>query len=81
MDDVNNLYQEGLVAFASGNIELANDLLARAIETGDASAEVFANSGVINRELGNLEIARDLLKIAIDGVAGNSDFYVSLIQI
>jgi len=78
MDDVNSLYQEGLVAFASGNIELANDLLARAIETGDASAEVFANSGVINRELGNLEIARDLLKIAIDRVPDNSDFYYNL---
>ena len=78
MSNVKVLYKRGITAFESGDIELANEFLSQAIETGRASPEVYADLGVINRELGNLELARDLLKLAIDQLSGNADFYYNI---
>ena len=78
MSNVKVLYKRGITAFESGDIELANQFLSQAIETGKASPEVYADLGVINRELGNLELARDLLKLAIDQLSGNADFYYNI---
>jgi predicted O-linked N-acetylglucosamine transferase (SPINDLY family) len=78
MGNVKELYQKGISALASGDADLASIFLDRAIETGKAEPEIFANSGVINRELGNLETALDLLKIAVDREPDNGNFHYNL---
>jgi protein O-GlcNAc transferase len=78
MDKVKELYKKGISALASGNTDLARIFLGWAIETGKATPEIFANSGVINRELGNLETALDLLRIAVDREPENGNFHYNL---
>ena len=78
MDDLSDLYQEGLAAYKVGNADLAQKALSRIIESGKAAPEVFADLGVINRELGNYEIAKDLLNIAVKRVPHNADFNYNL---
>ncbi len=78
MVDLDELYKSGILAFESGDLELAQDLFNRAIETEDPSPEVFANAGVVNRELGNLEIARELLQSAVNRDPKNANFYYNL---
>ena len=78
MDKVKELYKKGISALASGNTDLARIFLGWAIETGKATPEIFANSGVINRKLGNLETALDLLRIAVDREPENGNFHYNL---
>ena len=65
MDDLSDLYKEGMAAYKLGNADLAQKALSRIVDSGKAAPEVFADLGVINRELGNYEIAKDLLNIAV----------------
>ena len=78
MIDSCSLHKKGLVAYESGDVDLAIRLLNQAIETGDAGPEVFADLGVFNRKLKNLEIARELLKVAVDRLPNNANFNYNL---
>jgi predicted O-linked N-acetylglucosamine transferase (SPINDLY family) len=78
MIESEDLHQQGRIAFKSGDTDLAKKLLSQVIESGDAAPGVFADLGVINRELKSLEIARDLLTVAVDLEPDNAGFNYNL---
>ena len=78
MSNAEDLYQRGIAAFQSGQSSEAIDLLGQAIHTGEATPEIYADFGVLNRLEGDLEAARIYLEVAVDRSSDNADFYYNL---
>jgi protein O-GlcNAc transferase len=78
MSDAENLHQQGIAAFQSGQIDQAIELLEQALATGEAAPEIYANFGVIQRMNGNLDAAREYLESAVKRASNNADFYYNL---
>ena len=78
MSNAEDLHQLGIAAFQSGQSSEAIDLLGQAIHTGEATAEIYADFGVLNRLEGDLEAARIYLEVAVDRSSDNADFYYNL---